>query len=171
MHVLEQAKLSNLGILTTKWSVRDTSELSFSYGLVLYAKNEIIGPYFFENEKVTGIAYKRVLRYFLFLKLRGKLQSIIRQFNGVLLYYSNELRQYFGYEASRLIDRRRWTDFWPSRLPDSTPCDYFLSGQLKYIVHSDSLRDIGDQKTKIWHAVKAISEDTLAVPTKTRNFY
>ena len=46
------------------------------------SESEIIGPYFFENENVTGSTYKRMLRYFLLPKLQGYPEDMIFQQDG-----------------------------------------------------------------------------------------
>lgn len=58
------------------------------------SRREIIGPYFFENENVTGATYKRLLRYFLFPKLRDYPENLIFQQDGASPHYANIVRQY-----------------------------------------------------------------------------
>ena len=98
----EQAKMSNLQIKTTAWSVWDTVLLSFIHFWWVMSKNEITGLCFFENENVIGSTYKRMLRYFLFPRTRDYLQSMIFQHNSSPPYYANEVRQYLD---TRLLDR------------------------------------------------------------------
>ena len=92
---------------------------------------EIVGPYFFENQNVKGSTYERMLRYFLFPKLRGYPGGIIFQQDGVPSHYSLEVRQYLDRKLpGRWMSRGGPID-WPARSPDFMPCDYFLWGNVK----------------------------------------
>ena len=75
----EQAKLSDPGIRAPN-EVYETLHNSPSIMVwCAISKSEIIGPYFFENENLSGSTYKRMLRYFLFPKLRGYPEDMIFQ--------------------------------------------------------------------------------------------
>ena len=52
----------------------------------------VIGPYFFENESVTGDSYKKMLRYFLFPRLRDYPQDLIFQQDGAPPHYAHIVR-------------------------------------------------------------------------------
>ncbi len=60
------------------------------------SRNEMIRPYFFENENVTGRTYKRMLRYFLLPMLEGYSEDLIFQQYGTLPHYSIEVRDYLN---------------------------------------------------------------------------
>ncbi len=70
------------------------------------SKNEVIGLYFFENENVTGSTYTRMLRYFLFPKLKGYPENMIFQQNAAPTHYSLEVREYLN---------RKLPEWWISR--------------------------------------------------------
>ena len=132
----EQAKLSDLGIGAPERIVRNIAQLSL-YIIVwcVIPESEIIGLYFFENENVTGSTYKRTLRYFLFLKLRGYPEDMIFQQDGASPHYSLEFRQYLDRKLlRRWMGRVRSID-WLARTQDLTPCDYFPCGQVKDLVY------------------------------------
>ena len=134
------------------------------------SKTEIIGPYFFENENVTGSSYKRMLRYFLFPRLRDYPETIIFQQDGALPHYSNEVRSYLDRKLPGRWMGRSGPISWPSRSPDLTPCDYFLWGNMKDKVYREPPQSIHDLKNKIRQACATISQDTLRKVYKNTKF-
>ena len=50
-------------------------------------KNEVIGPYFFENENVTGSKYEKKQPYILFIRLQRYAEDMIFQQDGVPPHY------------------------------------------------------------------------------------
>ena len=95
------------------------------------SQNEIIGPYFFENEYVTGSMYKRMRRYFLFPKLQNYPENMIFQQNGASLHYSLEVREYLNRKILKQSMARGGPISWHARSPDLTPCNYFLWDYIK----------------------------------------
>jgi len=53
-------------------------------------------------------------------------------------------------------------EFWPPRLPDLTPPDYFLWGYLKGKVYQNKPRTIGALKANITEEILAVTADVLA---------
>ena len=51
------------------------------------SENEVIGPWYFENENVIGSMYKIMLRYFLFPGLQGYLEDRILQQDSAPPHY------------------------------------------------------------------------------------
>ena len=85
------------------------------------SKNEVMGPYCFENENVTGSTYKRMLGYFLFPRRRGYYDHMFLYNNGAPSHYSLEVRE----NLNRKL-RNRWMEGGgliecPSRSPDISP--------------------------------------------------
>ena len=121
----EQAKLSDLEIRAPERSVRDIAQISFYHTVVRLIESEIIASYFFENENVTGSAYKIMLPYFLFPKLWGYPESMIFQHDGAPPHYSVEVRQYLDRKLPGRGMGRGGPIDWHARSPDLTPCDCF----------------------------------------------
>ena len=57
------------------------------------SKSEVIGPYFFDNENVTGSTYKRMLPYLLFPELQNYPENMILKQDGAPPLYSLEVRE------------------------------------------------------------------------------
>lgn len=125
------------------------------------SKNEIIGPYFFENENVTGQSYKRMLRYYVFPRLRNYPEDMIFQQDGAPPHYAVIVRQYLDQKLPNRWIGRAGPIPWPPRSPDLTPCDYFLWGYLKDFVYRELPTSIEELKNKIRQAIQTIDEDTL----------
>ena len=92
------------------------------------SRNEVIGPYFFENTHVTGSAYKIMLRYFLFPILQGYPEGMIFQQYGAPWHYYREGREYSDRKLPNRWMGRGFVIERPSCSPDLTPFDYFLWG-------------------------------------------
>ena len=125
------------------------------------SQNEIIGPYFFENENVTGSTYKRMLRYFLFPKPRNYPETMIFQQDGAPPHYSLEVREYLNRKLPNQWMGRGGPISWPARSPDLTPCDYFLWSYIKDKVYRDPPQTIEELKAKIRVAIRSINQETL----------
>jgi len=125
------------------------------------SKKEIIGPYFFENESVTGETYKRMLRYFFFPKLRDYPENVIFQQDGAPPHFALPVRQYLDTKVPNRWIGRAGPISWPARSPDLTPCDFFLWGFVKDQVFQDLPSSIPQLKTKIRQAIASITQDTL----------
>ena len=90
------------------------------------SKNEVIRPYFFENEHVTGSTYKRMVCSFLFPIIQRCPEGMIFQQNVAFPDYSSEGRDYlYRLLLNRWMGRGGPIE-WPSRSPDLTPCNYLL---------------------------------------------
>ena len=67
--------------------------------------NQVLGPYVFENQNVTGSVSKRMQGYFLFPILEGYTEDMIFQMDGGAPLYSLDVREY--------LDRKlpnRWVE-------------------------------------------------------------
>ncbi len=125
------------------------------------SKSGVIGPYFFENENVTGSTYKRMLRYFLFPKLQNYPENMIFQQDGAPPHYSLEVREYLDRKLPNQWIGRGGPISWPSRSPDLTPSDYLLWSYIKDKVHKDPPQSINELKNKIWETCASIGQASL----------
>ena len=83
------------------------------------------------NENVIGSIYKRILRYFLFIRLQEYPEDMIFQQNGALPHYSLEERGHLDRKLPNRWMGRVVPIEWPSRSPDLIPSDYFLWNCIK----------------------------------------
>jgi len=90
------------------------------------SKTEVIGPYFFDDGTVTGDRYKRMLQYYLFLKLANYSSNMIFQQDGASLHYEIPARQYLDNKLPNMWMGRGGPIPWPAQSPDLFPCDFFL---------------------------------------------
>ena len=123
----------------------------------------------FWNGNAAGSRYKRMLRYFLLPKIRDHPESMIFQQDEAFLHYDNKVREYLARKLPGRWIGRGWPISWPARYPDLTPFDYYLWEHIKDIVYQDPPQTINELKTKIWEAIRVISEDTLKWFLKTWN--
>ena len=130
----------------------------------------IIGPYFFENESVTGESYKRMLRYYFFPKLRDYPDDTVFQQDGAPPHFALPVRQYLNQKLGDRWIGRAGPVSWPPRSPDLTPCDFFLWGYIKDRVFQTLPNTIAELKTKIRAAIQSITEDTLMKVVKNTEF-
>lgn len=122
---------------------------------------EIIGPYFFDNENVTGDSYKKMLRYFVFRKLANYPDDMLFQHDGAPAHYALQVREYLDRKLPNRWIGRAGPIAWPARSPDLTPCDYFLWGYLKDIVYQEPIPSLAVLKDRIRNAISTIGEETL----------
>jgi hypothetical protein len=134
------------------------------------SKKGIIGPYFYENENVTGETYKKMLRYYFFPKLRDYSSDVIFQQDGAAPHFAVIVRQYLNYKLPGRWMGRGGPISWPARSPDLTPCDFFLWGYIKDYVFSELPTSIVELKTKIRAAISSIDENTLEKVFKNFKF-
>ena len=82
--------------------------------------------FLFKDGNMTACSYKRMRRYFLFVKLRDYPESIIFQKDGSLQHYANELREYPERKLPGQWMRRVGWISSPAHMPDLTPSYYYL---------------------------------------------
>jgi len=134
------------------------------------SENGIIGPYFFENESVTGESYYKMLRYFFFPKMRNYGDDYIFQQDGAPPHFALRVRRYLDQKLQTRWIGRAGPTAWPPRSPDLTPCDFFLWGYVKDYVFRELPTTITELKAKIRDAISSISEDTLKNVVKNTEF-
>ena len=125
------------------------------------SEKEVIGPYFFENENVTGDTYKRMLRYYAFPRLRDYPESMIFQQDGAPPHFALTVRHYLDFKLPNRWIGRAGPISWPARSPDLTPCDYFLWGYIKDNTFRNLPGSLTELKTKIREVIGTITEEML----------
>ena len=88
-------------------------------------KEKVIGPYFFENENVTGENYRNVLINYAFPRFESQRKDYIFHQDGARPYCSNIVRNYLNCERPSNWIGRGGPVEWPPRSPDLTPSASF----------------------------------------------
>ena len=74
--------------------------------------------------------------------------------------YSTDVKALLDEKFPKRWIGRRGPIEWTARLPDLTPCDFFLCGYAKQKVYQQKITDIADLKQKITNEIRSISQDT-----------
>ena len=92
------------------------------------SKNQLVGPYFFEDDTVNGNNYLSMLQNFFIWEVRKlhKVRSIIFQQDGAPSHFSSDVRQYLDNHFPNRWIGRGGPIRWAPRSPDLTPLDFFL---------------------------------------------
>ena len=119
------------------------------------SKNEIVGPYFFQLENVTGSKCKRMHGDF-FPDFETTRKA---RYPNIVVHYTllKRSKTMFGYEAPNSMDGQGWTDFQSFTLSNLTPRDYFLWRKLRDIVYHDISRTADELRTKTGQAIQTMS--------------
>jgi len=125
------------------------------------SKGRIIGPYFFENENVTGETYRSMLIRYAFPRFRELREDFVFQQDGAPPHYSNRVRAYLDRKVPDRWIGRGGPISWPPRSPDLTPCDFFLWGHIKSKIYSTPIDSIEDLKIRIRAEINSINQETL----------
>lgn len=134
------------------------------------SKKCVVETHFLENKSVTADSYKKMLRYFLFPKLRGYAQSLIFQQDGAPPHHAHVVLNHLDQKL-----RTRWTGkyvstTWQTRSPHLSPCNFSLWEYIKDRIYLDLPISIEEMKTKFREHVSSNFEDTLRNVVKTMNF-
>jgi hypothetical protein len=120
----------------------------------------VIGPFYFEGT-VTGQSYLSMLNnyfYPIFRRLPNK-QSLFLMQDGASPHNALEVRDWLNQKfPARWIGRRGPIE-WPARLPDLTPADFFLWGQIKEIVYKNKPESLAHLKQSIDLAFQTLDFD------------
>ena len=125
------------------------------------SKERIIGPYFFENENVSGESYRNMLIHYAFPRLNNLRDDYIFQQDGAPAHYSNRVKAYLNNKRPNNWIGRGGPVAWPPRSPDLTPCDFFLWGHIKSQIYSTPVESVEELKLRIRSEVRKISPETL----------
>ena len=123
----------------------------------------IFGLKFYQNEKMNGAKYHRLLQYNVLPELRevngGNLNNLTWTQDGAPCHtaraniaYLN--RQFDGRVVSKGADRE-----WPPRSPDLNPCDFFLWGYLKSKVYYPKPNNMNELQQAIEREIRQLSPD------------
>jgi hypothetical protein len=125
--------------------------------------NCIIGPYFFEEETVTGENYLEMLKEFFHPILIRKriVRRVIFQQDGAPPHYAKAVRAWLNKHFPGKWIGRRGAIEWAPRSPDLTPCDFFLWGYLKQKVYMTPVKDLNELKQRITDYVHSIEPELL----------
>ncbi|GBM56427.1 hypothetical protein AVEN_56112-1 [Araneus ventricosus] len=132
----------------------------------------IVGSFFVEEIypsgpvacTVSGTRYKSLLRNQLIpaLQQRGCVDSTILMQDGAPPHFVTPVKQllnlHFGND--RIISRH-FPTAWPPRSPDFNPCDFWLWGYLKDIVHGGPIASLAELKNRITQHIHNITTETL----------
>ena len=129
--------------------------------------NEIIGPYFFEDEEgnqvtVTGARYRTMIQDFLEPWVQAKPEQMWFQQDGATAHTARESIQMLQNIFQDRIISRGCEINWPPRSPDLTSPDFFLWGYLKERVYRNKPRTINDLKRNIEDQIRDISPEMLS---------
>lgn len=129
--------------------------------------NEIVGPYFFENDggtvTVDSNRYCEMLNGFFRKELSNN-----AFFNGGYAWFQQDSTPGHDEVESMKIVKDLFPGRticqsgdipWAERSPDLNPCDFFLWGYLKGMVYKDPPETIGELKEKIRSAISSISSE------------
>ena len=118
-------------------------------------------------DTVTGVTYLAMLQNWLLPQMSEDSEDFIFQQDGAPPHWHRDVRRFLNESLpQRWIGRVGKEDlalqFWPSRSPDLTPCDFFLWGFVKEAVYVPSLpTTLDDLKNRITSAVNSVTQDIL----------
>ena len=115
------------------------------------SKNQLIGPFFFEDDTVNGENYLSMLQQFFIPEIRKlhKLQSIIFQQDGAPPHFSVDVRHYLDSRFPNRWIGRGDAVRWAPRSPHLIPLDFYLWGHLKSNIYKSPIKDIDELKMRI----------------------
>ena len=127
-------------------------------------KNQLVGPYFFEDDTVNGNNYLSMLQNFFIWEVRElhKVRSIIFQQDGARAHFPTDIRQYLDSHFHNRWIGRGGPMRWAPRTPDLTPLDFFLWDHVKSNIYKTPVKNLTELKRKINNEIKSISKETLS---------
>lgn len=131
------------------------------------SSTKVYGPFFFNENTVTGISYLDMLQLWLMPQLTADSNNFIYQQDGAPPHWHNDVRGYLNEELPhRWIGRCAEHDLamfaWPPNSPDLTPCDFYFWGYIKDTVFVPPLpATLAELRRRITAAVNSIDRDTL----------
>ena len=129
----------------------------------MVSSNCVIGPYFFEDQTVTGKNYLNMLENYLHPILVKKriVRRIIFQQDGAPAHYDLDVRSWLNKKFPGKWIGRRGPIEWAPRSPDLTPLDFFLWGYVKQRVYSTPVPNMSELKSRITESIQLIEPDIL----------
>lgn len=128
------------------------------------SKKHLIGPFFFDDDTVTGENYLSMLQSFSLpeVKKLHKVRSIILQQDGAPPHFAVNVRKYLDHQFPNRWIGRGGPIRWAPRSPDLTPLDFYLWGHLKNIIYQSPIKDLNELRTRIESEIQSISKETLS---------
>ncbi|CAF3419729.1 unnamed protein product [Rotaria sp. Silwood2] len=127
------------------------------------SKNQLVRPYFFEDDTVNGENDLLMLQTFFIpeVKKLHKFRSIIFQQDGAPPHFSIDVRRFLdNHFPDRWIGRGS-SIRWGPRSPDLTPLDFFLWVHVKKNVYKTPIKHMAELKMRIDKEIKSIPKETL----------
>ncbi len=127
------------------------------------SSEEIVGPFFFDEDTVNQENYLDMLENYLYPILQRKrlTKRIFFQQDGAPAHFSKRVRAWLNQKFNDRWIGRGGPISWAPRSLDLNPLDFFLWGHLKTNVYKTRVEDINDLKTRIIEEIRAISKETL----------
>ncbi|CAF3484969.1 unnamed protein product [Rotaria socialis] len=115
------------------------------------SKNQLVGPYFFEDDTVNGNNYLSMLQNFFIWEVRKlhNVRSIVFQQDGASAPFSTDVRQYLDNHFPNRWIRRGGPIRWAPRSPDLTPLDFVLWGHVKSNIYKTRVKNVAELKRRI----------------------
>ncbi|KAK3853879.1 hypothetical protein Pcinc_039602 [Petrolisthes cinctipes] len=105
--------------------------------------NQLIGPYIFDEGKLTGDIYLHFIRNELTLLLEDvplkTRRRIIFQHDGAPPHCTKHVREYLNQEFPKRWIGRDGPHVWPARSQDLTPLDFYLWGHMKSLLYNKKI--------------------------------
>lgn len=122
--------------------------------------DRLIGPFFFEEDSVTGASYLAMLTTTI-LPALGDTTAALYQHDGAPAHFATAVRDFLNQcFPNRWIGRRGHVE-WPPRSPDLTPLDFFLWGHLKSVVYQSRVRTIQELQDRIRAVCSTVTQQML----------
>lgn len=127
------------------------------------SNNQIIGPYFFEEDTINHQNYLNLLENYFYPILQKKRlhKKITFQQDSAPAHFSKEVRECLNENFNDRWIGRGGPISWAPRSPDLTPLDFYLWGYIKSNVYKTKVEDICELKNRIEKEIKAIKKETL----------
>ena len=127
------------------------------------SSEEIVGPFFFEEDTVNQENYSNMLENYLYPILQRKrlTKRIFFQQDGAPAHFSKQVRAWLSQKFNNRWIGRGGPISWAPRSPDLTPLDFFLWGHVKTQVYKRKVANIDELKARIIEEIRAIGKETL----------
>ncbi len=125
------------------------------------SKDRVTGPYFFDEEAVTGEYYRNMLQSYALPRLNRLRFPYIFQRDGAPPHFTIQTRSILNNNRSNRWIGRGSEIGWPLYSPNLTPCDFFLWVHVKSMVYTSPITSIQELKSRITSAIRSIDRNML----------
>lgn len=131
------------------------------------SQTKIYGPFFFDENTVTGQKYLAMLQKWLLPQMNEDSGDFFFQQDEAPPHWHRDVRHFLNQSLpqpwiGRIGNEDLALLFWPPGSPDLTPCDFFLWGFIKEAVYVPPLpATLDDLKNHIRVAVNSVTQDNL----------